>query len=116
MWTSSSRLQPGERGETDVTNGVPKSAYELAMEKLKAQDEAIGTSAGELTAEQMTAISAARRDYEANVAECRILHESAMATTFDPAAREELEANYRRDLARFETNRDKKIKRIRSGE
>jgi len=39
-----------------------------------------------------------------------------MATTFDPAAREELEANYRRDLAHFTTDRDKKIERIRSEE
>lgn len=99
-----------------MTNGAPKSAYELAMEKLQAQDEATGTGAGELTTEQVTAIAAARRDYEANVAECRILHESAMATTFDPAAREELEANYRRDLAHFTTDRDKKIERIRSEE
>ena len=99
-----------------MTNGTPKSAYELAMEKLKAQDEAAGTDAVALTAEQVNAIAAARRDYEANVAECRILHESTMAATFDPAAREELEANYRRDLARFETDCDKKIERIRSAE
>ncbi len=99
-----------------MTDGAPKSAYELAMEKLKAQDDEAGADAVELTAEQVEAIGVARRDYEAKVAECRILRDSKMVATFDPAAVEELQANYRRDLSHFETDRDKKIERIRSGE
>jgi len=44
------------------------------------------------------------------------LHQSKMASTFDPAAREELEARYRRDLSHFEADREKKIDRIRRGD
>ncbi len=98
-----------------MTNESPKSAYELAMEKLKAQDEESGATSAELSPEQIEGISAARQDYEAKLAECKILHRSQMASTFDPAAREELEARYRRDLSHFEADRDKKIDKIRQG-
>lgn len=97
-------------------DGAPKSAYELAMEKLKQQDEAAGVEAVELTPAQIEAIAEARRTYEARVAECRILHQSALAGAVDVQALQELEANHRRDLARFASDRDKRIERIRRGE
>ena len=92
---------------------APKSAFELAMEKLKRQDEAAGVAPVELSAGQREAIAEARRVCEARTAECRILFQSALASTVDPAARAELEANHRRDLARFAADRDRKIERIR---
>ena len=81
-----------------MTNQSPKSAYELAMEKLEAQDQVTGEASAELSPEQIKAIANARQDYEAKLAECKILHQSQMVSTFDPASREELEARYRRDL------------------
>ena len=96
-----------------MTSGAPKSAFELAMEKLKRQDEAAGVAPVELSAEQRDSIAEARRVCEARTAECRILFQSALAGTVDPAARAELEANYRRDLARFNADRDRKIASIR---
>ena len=99
-----------------MTEEAPKTAYELAMEKLKAQDETDGSAAVKLSAEQLEEIAGARRDYEAKLAECKILHRSKLAVTFDPAAREELEAHYRRDLSHFESDRNKKIERIRRGD
>ena len=99
-----------------MTDGAPKSAYELAMEKLKRQDEAAGVEAVELTPAQLEAIAETRRACEARVAECRILHRSALAGAADPQAVEEIEANHRRDLARFASDRDKRIERIRRGE
>ena len=96
-----------------MTGGAPKSAFELAMDKLKRQDEAAGVAPAQLTAAQREAIAEARRVREARTAECRILFQSALATTLEPGAREELEANYRRDLARFAADRDKQIARIR---
>ena len=96
-----------------MTGGAPKSAFELTMEKLKRQDEAAGVTPVQLTAAQREAIEEARRICEARTAECRILFQSALATTLEPAAREVLEANYRRDLARFATDRDKQIARVR---
>ena len=83
------------------------------MEKLKRQDEADGVETVALTAAQREAIAEVRRAYEAQVAECRILHQSALAAAVEPAAREEIEANHRRDLGRFATDRDRKIARIR---
>ena len=97
-------------------DGAPKSAYELAMEKLKRQDEADGVEAVELTPAQIEAIADARRAYQARVAECRILHRSALTGAADVQALQELEANHRRDLARFASDRDKRIERIRRGE
>ena len=101
-------------GESSVADGAPKSAFELAMEKLKRQDEAAGVEAVALTDAQREAIAEVRRTYEAQVAECSILHQSALAAAVEPAAREELEANHRRDLGRFAADRDRKIERIRA--
>ena len=83
------------------------------MEKLRRQDEADGVETVALTAAPREAIAEVRRAYEAQVAECRILHQSALAAAVEPAAREEVEANHRRDLGRFATDRDRKIARIR---
>ena len=83
------------------------------MEKLRRQDEADGVETVALTAAQREAIAEVRRAYEAQVAECTILHQSALAAAVEPAAREEIEANHRRDLGRFATDRDRKIARIR---
>ncbi len=99
-----------------MSDGAPKSAFELAMEKLQRRDEAAGVAAVTLSDEQVAAIAEARSTYGAQVAECEILLSSALAATPDPGAREELEANHRRDLARFGADRDRKIARIRSGE
>ena len=99
-----------------MANGAPKSAFELAMEKLKRQDEAAGVEAAALSETQVAAIADARRTHAAQVAECEILLKSALAVPADPNAREELLANHRRDLARFATDRDRKIARIRGGE
>ena len=50
-----------------MADGAPKSAYELAMEKLKRQDEAAGVEAVELTPAQIEAIAEARKTCEARV-------------------------------------------------
>ena len=99
-----------------MSDGAPKSAFELAMEKLKRRDEAAGVEAVPLSDDQVAAIAEARSTHAAQVAQCEILLHSALAATLDPSAREELQANHRRDLARFAADRDRKIARIRSGE
>lgn len=99
-----------------MADGAPKSAYELAMEKLKRQDEAAGVEAVALTPAQVEEIAEARRACEARVAECHILHQSAMAGAADMQALQEIEANHRRDLARLASDRDKRIERVRRGE
>jgi hypothetical protein len=94
-------------------NDGPKSAYELAMERLRKKDAEAGIVEQKLTDEQKAAIAEARSVYEARVAERQILHRDKRLTTFDPAAIEKMEEEYRRDMERFAADRDAKIRRIR---
>jgi hypothetical protein len=93
---------------------APKSAFELAMEKLKKKDVESGVEAQVLTEAQRAAIVEAKSVYEARVAERRIMHQSAVLAVFDPAELAERDTELRRDLERFATDRDAKIKKIRS--
>jgi hypothetical protein len=93
---------------------APKSALELVMERLKNKHAETGVQETPLTDEQRAAIADARSLYESRVAERRIMHDSAMISIFDPAERAEREAELRRDLERFESERDAKIRQIRS--
>jgi hypothetical protein len=93
---------------------APKSAFELAMEKLKKKDVEAGVEAQVLTEAQRTAIAEAKNVYEARVAERRIMHQSAVLAVFDPAELAERDLELRRDLERFASDRDAKIKKIRS--
>jgi hypothetical protein len=94
-------------------NDTPKSAYELAMERLRKKDAEAGVVEQKLTDAQKAAIAEARSIYEARVAERQILHREKRLTTFDPAEVEKMDDEYRRDLERFATDRDAKIRRIR---
>ncbi|HEY3886548.1 MAG TPA: hypothetical protein VGL62_15150 [Vicinamibacterales bacterium] len=91
----------------------PKSAYELAMERLKKKDAEEGVVEHHLTDAQKTAIAEARSIYQARVAERQILHRDKLLKTFDPAEREQIDQEYRRDMERFASDRDAKIRRIR---
>jgi hypothetical protein len=91
----------------------PKSAYELAMERLRKKDAEAGVVEQKLTGAQKAAIAEARNIYEARVAERQILHREKQFTTLDPQELEKIDEEYRRDLDRFATDRDAKIKRIR---
>ena len=92
---------------------APKSAFELAMERLKKKDAELGIVEQKLTDAQKAAIAEARSVYEARVAERQILHRDRRLSTFDPAALEVLDEEYRRDLERFANDRDSKIRKIR---
>ena len=94
---------------------APKSAYELAMERLRKKDAETGAVEQKLTDEQKAAIAEARSIYEARVAERQILHRQKQLTTFEPADVEKMDDEYRRDMDRFATDRDTKIRRIREG-
>jgi len=94
---------------------APKSRMELVMERLRKQDAEAGIDEKPLTDAQRAAIAEARSVYDARVAERRIMHDSAVAGLFDPAERAQRDEELRRDLDRFESDRDSKIKRIRAG-
>jgi len=54
--------------------------------------------------------------YDARVAERRIMHRSAVDNVFEPAEIAERESELRRDLDRFASDLESKIKKIRDGE
>lgn len=93
----------------------PKSAFELAMERLKKKDAEAGVTQQALTEAQRTAIAEARRVHEARVAQRRIMHQSTINAIFDPAELAERDAELRRDLDRFEREVEEKVARIRAG-
>lgn len=93
---------------------IPKSALDIVMERLRLKDAEAGTEQQSLTDAQRAAIAEVRSVYEAQAAERRIMHQSAVAGIFDPDQLAERDAEMRRDLERFERERDEKVKRIRS--
>jgi hypothetical protein len=95
-----------------ATDG-PKSAVELAMERLRKKDADAGVVERPLTDQQREAIAEVRRQHEARVAERRIMHDSAVRATMDPAEVAERDAEMRRDLDRFEREREEKVRKIR---
>lgn len=95
--------------------GAPKSAYELAMERLRRKDEEAGVETRPLTEAQKASIAEVRNFYEAKLAEAEVLHHSKLRATFDPSALETLEQQYRRDRERLTSERDGKIEKLRRG-
>lgn len=103
------------KGSLKMSNDAAKSAVELAMERFRKQDVEAGVVDKPLTGAQREAIAEVRRVHKARVAERRIMHDSSVLSVMEPAERAEREAEVRRDLDRFDRERDEKIKRIREG-
>lgn len=93
-----------------------KSSYELAMERLRKQDEEAGVTSVPLTDGQKAAIAEVRNFYEAKIAEQTVLHESAMRRSVDLAEREALEQQHRREIEHLTSARDAKVENIRRGD
>lgn len=91
----------------------PKSALELAMERLKQKDAEQGVSERALTDEQKNEIAEVRKTYAARLAQEEILFKSKTAGVVDPDSRQVLAENYRRDVERLNHERDRKIEKIR---
>jgi hypothetical protein len=95
-------------------DGAPKSAYELAMQRLRKKDRDAGVEERLLTSEQRAEIADVRRVYDARLAEREILYQSERRRAEAPEALEQLEENYRRDRERLAGERDAKVEKIRS--
>lgn len=91
----------------------PKSAVELAMERMRRKDADSGIAEPAPTEEQKAAIAEARSLHASKVAELEILHRAKMAGMFDPAERGAAEDAYRRDMARLHDDLERKIGKIR---
>lgn len=92
---------------------APKSAYELAMERLRKKDAESGGALATLTDKQRAEIAEVRNFYEAKAAESEVLHQSSMRRPMEPEARAQAEEQYRRERERLASERDAKIERIR---
>jgi hypothetical protein len=90
-----------------------KSSLELAMERLAKKDADAGIEARPVTDAQKAAIAEARNFYEAKIAELEVLHQSKVNATFDPAERDTLDQQYRREREHLTTERDNKIDKLR---
>ena len=96
------------------TDDTPKSAVELAMERLRKKDSDSGVTERSATAEQKAMIAEARNLHASKVAELEILHRSKVAGLFDPVERGQADETYRRDLARLHEDLERKIAKVRS--
>ena len=94
-------------------DGAPKSAYELAMVRLRKKDEAAGIVQAPLTDAQKAAIADIRSLYGARLAQADLQYQDKMRVMFDPAVREALEAEYRRERERLTGEMEAKIEKAR---
>ena len=98
---------------SSMTDEAPKSAYELAMERLRQKDAEAGVGERAVSDEQKAEIAEIKRVYAAKIAEAEILHKSKLMTTFEAEARALLEQGHRRDLERLREEQERKLQRAR---
>jgi hypothetical protein len=91
----------------------PKSAYELAMERLRQKDREAGVEERPLTEAQKTAIAEARQIYQAKMAEREILHRDKLQKAQSRDEVEKLESELAIDRDRLASDRDRKIAEIK---
>ena len=96
-----------------MSDDGPKSAFELAMERLRQKDKEAGGDDRPLTDEQKAAIAEARQIYKAKAVEREILHQNALRKARTHEEVELLNENLRRDNERLANDRDRKIAEIR---
>ena len=97
-----------------MSDEAPKSALELAMERLKKKDADEGVSERSLTEDQKNGIAAVRKTYGAKLAQEEILYKSKTQGYIDPESRRAIDEHYRRDVERITHERDRKIEKIRA--
>ena len=98
-----------------MTDNTPKSALELAMERLRQKDKDASVEDRPLSEDQKAAIAEARQFHTAKIAELDILHQAALAGAASHEEVQRLNDNLRRDKERLAGERDRKIAAIREG-
>jgi hypothetical protein len=96
-----------------MTDKPLKSSLELAMERLAKKDADAGIESKPVTDAQKAAIAEARNFYESKIAELEVLHQANMRATPDPAERETLAQQYRREREHLASERESKIEKLR---
>jgi hypothetical protein len=90
-----------------------KTAYELAMERLRKQDQEAGIEARTLTDEQKAEIAEVRRVYKARIAQEEVMFASKLRNTVDPGERDTLQLQLRHERQRLTSEQETKIDKIR---
>jgi hypothetical protein len=98
-----------------MTDDTPKSALELAMERLRQKDKESNAPERPLTDEQKAGIAEVRQMYQAKTAEHEILHQAALRKAASHEEVAQLNEALRRDTERMVGERDRKIAAIREG-
>jgi hypothetical protein len=83
------------------------------MERLAKKDADAGVESTPVTDAQKAAIAEARNFYESKIAELEVLHQAKMRATVDPAERETLAQQYRREREHLTSERDRKVEKLR---
>jgi hypothetical protein len=105
---------PAKRAKTPKPGPKPmKSSFELAMERLRANDSESGTQATPLTAAQKGEVAEARRVASSRLAEREILFADSIRKIQDPAEREKAEGEYKIDRQRINDDCERAIEAIR---
>ena len=102
-----------------MSNDAPlKSAYELAMERLQAEDRQAGVEEPHpLNDEQKQAIAELRQRATAKLAELEILHgKNTAEAAADPDQLTQLEERYETDRRRVESDTQSAVARGRKGQ
>ena len=99
-----------------MSDGELKSALELALEKLNAQEE---VKAEKLTEEQKQVIAEARGKYRARIAELEIHHESKIKQAALAGAYEEVELlrnQLLQEKSRLNREMEKEVEKLRNSD
>ena len=96
-----------------MSDGSPRSAYEIAMERLRHKDVRDGVDHQPRTDEQKAAIADIRSLYDAKIAQAEVMHRSAVVGILDEDARIRVDEEYQRDRARLQAERDARIEKVR---
>lgn len=102
-----------------MTKEAPlKSAYELAMERLRAEDKDRGIAESKpLSDAQKEAIAELKRQAQAKLAELEIAHDKDRpVAAADPEQLTKLEEHYETDRRRIDASLASAIARVRGGE
>jgi hypothetical protein len=92
----------------------PKSAFELAMERLRQKDREEGVAERPLSDEQKAAMAEVRRTYEARMAEREILHRDALGRARSHEEIVKLNDQLSQDRERLVRDRDRQLAEIRN--
>ncbi|MGH9387416.1 MAG: hypothetical protein ACRD2N_24390 [Vicinamibacterales bacterium] len=93
---------------------APKSAIELAMERLRKKDAEQGVTDRSLSDDQKAEIASVRQTYAAKLAQEDILFKSRLATVMEYEERLKLDEGHRREMRRLNEERDRKIEKVRN--